>query len=208
MLLYCIRHGESCYNAQGRIQGQSDVPLSELGLRQSEAVAAALAGEGVEALYASPLRRAMQTAGPVADALQVEIRTDPRLMEVHAGVFQDKLRTDLEQLYPEEIARWQSGDPDFVIPGGESRRQLMHRGHEVFDEIRRTGHEQVVVVTHGGLLSAALKSLLEIPAEKHPFVFQNGSITRLEWTDGEVKLHALNQIDHLHQVGFSGRGDL
>jgi len=114
MLLYCIRHGESSYNAEGRVQGQSDVPLSELGLRQSAAVAAALADQRVDALYASPLRRAMQTAQPVAEALKQEIRTDPRLMEVHAGVFQDKLRTELDDLYPEEIARWRSGDPDFA----------------------------------------------------------------------------------------------
>ncbi|KKK94352.1 hypothetical protein LCGC14_2683730, partial [marine sediment metagenome] len=68
MLLYCIRHGESTYNAEGRIQGQSDVPLSELGRRQGEAVAAALRAEPVEAIYSSPLRRAMQTAEPLADA--------------------------------------------------------------------------------------------------------------------------------------------
>ena len=70
MIVYCIRHGESTYNAEGRIQGQSDVPLSQLGLRQSEAVAAALAGLPVEAIYSSPLERASQTAARVADALQ------------------------------------------------------------------------------------------------------------------------------------------
>jgi len=56
-------------------------------------------------------------------------------------------------------------------------------------------------------LAAALKALLEIPAEKHPFVFHNGSITQLELTDGVVKLHSVNQTDHLRQVGFGGRGD-
>ena len=129
MLLYCIRHGESCYNAEGRIQGQSDVPLSELGLRQSEAVAAALAEEAIEAVHASPLQRAMQTAEPVAQKLGLQIQTDPKLMEVHAGAFQDKLRVDLEEQYPEEMARWRSGDPDFPLPGGETRRQLMQRGY-------------------------------------------------------------------------------
>lgn len=208
MLLYCIRHGESCYNAEGRIQGQSDVPLSELGRRQGEAVAAALAGEPIEAIYASPLRRAMQTARPVADALKLEIHTDPRLMEVHAGVFQDKLRSELDELYPEELACWRSGDPDFAIPGGESRRDLMRRGHAVFDEIRRSGREQVAVVTHGGLLAAAMKALLEIPARRHPFVLHNGSISQLELTDGQVKLISVNRIDHLRDVGFAGRGDL
>ncbi len=208
MLLYCIRHGESSYNAEGRIQGQSDVPLSELGRRQSQAVAAALAGLPIEAIYASPLRRAMQTARPVAEQLKLEIETDPRLMEVHAGVFQDKLRVDLGQSYPSEYARWRSGDPDFAIPGGESRRDLMGRGREVFEEIGRGGHEQVAVVTHGGLFAAALKALLEIPAGKHPFLLHNGSISQLELTDGQVKLVSLNRVGHLRDVGFGGRGDL
>jgi probable phosphoglycerate mutase len=104
LLFYCVRHGESASNAAGRIQGQSDVPLSELGHRQSEAVAAALSGLPVAAVYASPLRRAMQTARPVAEELNLEIQTDPRLMEVHAGVFQEKLRSELEELYPEQFA--------------------------------------------------------------------------------------------------------
>ena len=208
MLLYCIRHGESSYNAEGRIQGQSDVPLSEMGRRQSEAVAKALAGLPIEAVHSSPLRRAMQTAQPVALALKLEIRTDPRLMEVHAGVFQDKLRSQLDELYPDEIARWRSGDPDFTIPGGESRRDLMRRGREVFEAIGRTGHGQVVVVTHGGLLTAAMKALLEIPAERHPFLLENGSISQLELGDGVVKLLSLNRVDHLREVGFGGRGDL
>jgi len=208
MLLYCVRHGESAYNAEGRIQGQSDVPLSELGQRQSRAVAAALSGLPVEAVYASPLRRAMQTAQPVAERLKLEIRTDRRLMEIHAGVFQEKLRGELDELYPAEYARWRSGDPDFAIPGGESRRDLMRRGREVFEEISRSGHGQVVVVTHGGLFAAAVKALLDIPAERHPFVLQNGSISQLELADGRVRLLSLNQVDHLRDVGYGGCGDL
>lgn len=208
MIVYCVRHGESCYNAEGRIQGQSDVPLSQLGHRQSRAVAAALAGLPVEAIYSSPLRRAMQTARPIAEVLKLAIRTDPRLMEVHAGEFQDRLRVDLEEQYPEAMARWRGGHPDFPLPGGETRRHLMKRGLEAFQQIAGGGQEQVVVVSHGGLLAAALKALLGIPAQRHPFVLDNGSITRLELCDGDVKLLCLNQVGHLRDVGFAGRGDL
>jgi probable phosphoglycerate mutase len=123
-------------------------------------------------------------------------------------VFQDRLRSELDGLYPEEYARWRSGDPDFAIPGGESRRDLMRRGGEIVEEIGRGGHQQVVVVSHGGLLAAALKALLGIPAGRHPFVLQNGSISQLELTDGQMKVISLNQVDHLRDVGFGGRGDL
>jgi len=208
MILYCVRHGESTYNSLGRIQGQADVPLSDLGLRQSEALAAALAEFPIEALYASPLRRAMQTAEPVAGALNLEVRTDRRLAEIHAGVFQDKLRSELPDLYPEQVARWRSGDPDFAIPGGESRRDLMRRGREVFEAIRRSGHRHVAVVSHGGLLSAAIKDLLEIPAGRHPFKLHNGSISQLYLGDGQMKLLSLNDVSHLREVGFTGLSDL
>ena len=208
MLLYCIRHGESTYNAEGRVQGQSDVPLSETGRRQGEAVAAALAGLPIEALYASPLRRALQTAQPVAEALGLPIQNDPRLKEVHAGVFQDRLRSELDQRFPEELARWQSGDPDYALPGGETRRRLMERGRAVFDAILQSGHERVAVISHGGLIAAAFKSLLEIPAGRHPFNLHNGSISQLAVADGQAKLLTLNQVEHLRGLGSGGLGDL
>ena len=208
MLFYCIRHGQSTYNALGRVQGQSDVPLSELGRRQAEAVAAALRGLPIEALYASPLRRAMQTAQPVAEALGLPIQTDPRLKEIHAGVFQDQVRSQLDELFPDQIARWRSGDPDFAIPGGESRRRLMERGREVFESLLGTGHQRVAVVSHGGLIAATFKSFLEIPAGRHPFDFHNGSISQLAVDGAAVKLLALNQTDHLRAVGSAALGDL
>ncbi len=208
MLLTLVRHGESAYNAEGRIQGQSDVPLSELGRRQSEAVADAVAGAPVEAIYSSPLRRALETAQPIAIRTGVPIATDPRLMEIDAGVFQNRLRTELPERYPEEYRRWLSGDPDFTIPGGESRRDLMVRGGDFLLAIREARHAHAVVVTHGGLLSAALKVLLDIPAHRHPFRLENGSISRIEWTDGSVKVLSLNETCHLHHVGLAGSGDL
>lgn len=210
MILYCVRHGESDYNAQGRIQGQSDVPvLSELGQRQSEAVAAALAGLPIEAIYASPLRRAVQTAEAIARVLHVPIRTDPRLREIHVGVFQDRLRSDLEKNHAEALAEWLSGAPDFVIPGGESRSQLARRGREALEAILRAGLAQAVVVAHGGVLVSTIKSLLGIPLQDPPLALENGSITTLAADgDGRVELLALNQVDHLAGAGRGGIGDL
>jgi broad specificity phosphatase PhoE len=209
MILYCIRHGQSVYNAEGRIQGQSNVPLSELGRRQSEALARALADLSVEAIYASPLRRAMQTAEVIAEALRLPVQTDPRLQEIDVGVFQDRLPAELAQLYPEELARWSSGDPDFVIPGGESRRQVGRRGREAFESIREAGPGQAVVVSHGRLLIETLKAIVDFPPEQQPHALHNGSITTLSFRrkDGAQAL-SLNRIDHLRGIGPGGQGDL
>ena len=209
MLLHCVRHGESLYNAEGRVQGQSDVPLSDLGRRQGEAAAGALAGLDIDALYSSPLRRAIQTAECVAARLGLEIRTDPRLKEVDAGVFQDKLRTDLAELYPEDLARWTSGDPDFTIPGGESRRALAQRGCQALEAIRQAGHERVAVVSHGRLLVVTLEAMADFPEGRSPESLQNGSITTLRFNaDGRAHVESINQVDHLADVGTAGRSDL
>jgi broad specificity phosphatase PhoE len=209
MLLYLIRHAESIFNAEGRIQGHANVPLSPLGRMQSEALAAALARLPVEAIYSSPLERARETAEPLARRLGREIRFEPRLIEINAGIFQGQRGDELDELFPEEMARWRSGDPDWTIPGGESRRDLMLRGRAAIDAILAEKHKLAVVVSHGGLISGAIKSLLEIPARRHPFVLENASISRLEIREGGVlKVLSLNQVDHLREVRLSGGGDL
>jgi probable phosphoglycerate mutase len=209
MLLYCIRHGESTYNAEGRIQGRLDVPLSDLGRRQSEAAAQALRGKPVEALYASTLRRAAQTAEIIGGVLGVTVRPEPRLMEIDVGVFQGHMPSELAKRYPEALAQWTSGDPEYVIPGGESRRQLAERGCAAFEAIRQAGHREVVVVAHGGIIVATIKLLRHISLADPPFSLENGSITTLHWNgDGRLHVVALNQIEHLRTVGLAGGGDL
>lgn len=210
MILYLVRHGESSYNAEGRIQGQSNTVLSPLGLRQSQALAANFRGQSIDAVYSSPLERAMQTARPLADALGLSVRTDDRLMEINAGVFQGLVWSEIDQRYPEAAAGWRTHDPDFRIPGGESRRDLMRRGEAAFQSIRETEFKQVVIVAHGGLLTAALKACLGIAAEHNPFMLYNASISMIEWTS-QFKLVTLNQLDHLRASGDDLRsrtGDL
>lgn len=209
MILYCVRHGESSFNAEGRVQGQLDVPLSEHGRRQSEAVARALAVEPVDAVYTSPLRRARETAEMVGAKLGLPVQADPRLVEIHAGVFQGLRWPEITERYPEAAARWKAGDPDFVVPEGESRRSLMTRGHAAFEAIRAGDQHRVLVVAHGGLIAAAFKALLGIPAERHPFRFYNGAISRLEWSS-HIKLITLNEVDHLRDLegGVGRTGDL
>jgi probable phosphoglycerate mutase len=201
MILYCVRHGESSYNLEGRLQGQSDEPrLSPLGQKHAEALAATLGQIEIDAIYASPLARAMETARPLAQALKLPIQTDDRLKEINIGVFQGTLAAELADRFPEDAARWRSQDPDFRIPGGESRRDLMKRAQAAFDEILASAHRQVAVVAHGGVLAAALKSLIGVPAERNPFMLYNGSISMLESTT-QIKLMTLNQIDHLRAAG-------
>ncbi len=210
MILYLVRHGQSLYNLERRIQGQADVALSPLGLRQGAAVAAALAKLPIDAVYSSPLRRAMETAEPVAAEHGLTIHTDDRLKEINAGVFQGLIWNEIEAQYPEAGRHWREQTPDYVIPGGESRNALAERGQAALEAIRAAGHEQVVVVAHGGVLAGGLKRLLRIPPELSPFSFYNASISRLVW-NGKLKLMTLNQTEHLQAAGLAvldSTGDL
>jgi probable phosphoglycerate mutase len=210
MILYLVRHGESAFNAEGRIQGQLDPPLSPLGLRQSQALASALAGQKIGVVYSSPLLRAMQTAAPLAKALGLVPQTDNRLLELNAGVFQGLTWAEINQRLPAEGNAWKSQNPDYRIPTGESRRDLMHRGQAALEAIREAGHSPAVIVAHGGLLTAALKALLGVPAERNPFTLYNASISQVDW-QSQFKLITLNQLDHLQAAGVDLRtrtGDL
>src|SRR4029078_8079287 len=102
MILYCVRHGETVFNSGGRIQGQLDTPLSELGQRQCLAITATFRGQPIEAVYSSPLQRALGSATRVADALGLQVRTDPRLMEINAGIFQGLTWDEIAIKYPED----------------------------------------------------------------------------------------------------------
>jgi broad specificity phosphatase PhoE len=206
MKLYCVRHGETEFNLAGRIQGQSDSRLSDLGRRQCLAVGEALADHGIEAVLASPLKRAFESAQIIADRLRLEVRPEPRLMEIHAGLFQGHTWDEIDAKFPAESVRWRSQDPDYRIPGGESRRDIMLRTREAFCAMREAGYRQALVVAHGGSLTAAFKALLEIPAERNPFSLLNGSLSTALW-DKDFKLLTLNETSHLREVS-AGVGDL
>jgi broad specificity phosphatase PhoE len=208
MKLHLIRHGESVYNAEGRIQGHADIPLSELGCRQAEAAAEALARQPMEAIFASPLRRAAQTAEIIAKRLGLPVQFDDRLKEIDVGIFQGKLHSELERLYPQEIARWRSEDMDYAVPGGESRRQILQRGRSAFESILAEGRENVAIISHGRILMTTIKSLLGMPLTKPPFSLQNGSITTLSYNEGNFELISLDSVEHLRDIGLSGSGDL
>jgi probable phosphoglycerate mutase len=210
MILYLVRHGESSFNAEGRVQGHLDTPLSPLGVRQSQALANAFRNIPIDAIYSSPLSRARNTAQAVSDLLRLPIAIDERLIEINAGVFQGHVWPEIDRNWSDAARAWKAQDPDFHIPDGESRRDLMRRAAAVLEDIHQRPHQQVLVVAHGGVLTAGLKALLNVPPERNPFTLYNGSINMADWS-AQFKLITLNQMDHLRVDGVELRsrtGDL
>ncbi|MEI8227474.1 MAG: histidine phosphatase family protein [Planctomycetota bacterium] len=213
MLQYLIRHGESVSNVEERVQGQADVDLSELGRRQAarvaarsrELVASAPGNDAPWEIWSSPLKRARHTAEMIAAAVGLPLHIEERLCELHAGIFQGHLWADLETQFPEAVAQWRSGDVDYQIPGGESRAQLAARGHEALQALAARNVSGMIVVAHGGVLTAALGSLLGrahpllASAAQRPFTklpaLANASLTLLEWPG--PRLISFNETAHL-----------
>lgn len=152
-LLCLIRHGETAWNTEGRIQGQLDIPLSEAGLAQARALARALKRGRFRAIHSSDLLRVRQTAAPAAARLTLPVALDPDLRERHYGSFQSITYQEAAARFPERYARFRAHDLEFDFDGGESLRAFAARVEACIERIAaRHPGEEVLVFTHGGVL--------------------------------------------------------
>jgi probable phosphoglycerate mutase len=200
--LIAVRHGETSWNALGKQQGQLDTDLSELGIAQAEAVAEALAEQSIDLLYSSDLGRAMQTAEIIARRLALEILTDSRLRERHLGIIQGLTMAEFRERHPREYSLYRGGDPDYVIPEGESVRQRAERAVVCAEELaaRHTG-KQILLVTHGGIVESLLRHTLGIDlASPRSFSLFNGSLNSFSVSDGRWQLDSWGDIHHLRHL--------
>jgi broad specificity phosphatase PhoE len=147
-LILC-RHGETDWNVEGRYQGQDDPPLNGQGVAQARQLAEELRDVGLEVLYSSPLRRALQTAEVVATTLGLPLNVDRRLMEIHQGDWQGRLRAEIAARYPALFRRWQSEPWAVTPPGGENLARVQSRVYAALDEILTCHPDDCVgLVTH------------------------------------------------------------
>jgi probable phosphoglycerate mutase len=172
-----VRHGQTEWNVQTRIQGQGDSTLTADGRAQARALSERLSGERFDALISSDLGRASATAQAIADRCGHPIILDARLRERHFGAGQGMTYEEVDRAYPGAFARIRNVDPDFVIPGGESRRQFHDRVVAAMDSLAsRHDGQTIVVVTHGGVLATFFRHVHDIPLDvAHPIAITNAS---------------------------------
>lgn len=150
--IWLARHGRTAYNLERRFQGQTAVPLDEVGRAQAAELAANAQGHGFVSLWCSPLQRARETAEVVGEALGLEPREDARLMETDTGDWTDRLFADVEREQPELYAAYHETDPGFRFPGGESLREQMERVIAAAVDITHSGTLPALVVCHRGVI--------------------------------------------------------
>jgi probable phosphoglycerate mutase len=197
--ILAVRHGETEWNRNTRIQGHTDIPLNARGRRQAELLAHALRDEPIAAFYASDLSRAMETAQAVASTHGKTVATHPGLRERAFGRFEGQTWTNLEAQWPEDALAWRTRVPDFAPAGGESLLQLRERVVSTLDElVARHPGEQVMVVAHGGVLDILYRAAtrLELQAPRS-WDLSNTAINRLLWSPEGLGLVGWADTTHL-----------
>jgi probable phosphoglycerate mutase len=197
--LCVIRHGETAWNAEGRVQGQTDVPLSAQGAAQALALAAALAGERFAALYTSDLARVRQTAAPAARVLGLAPRLEAALRERHYGKFETLTYAEARERYPLDFARFKAKEPGYDFESGESLARFSRRALACVATIaRRHAGEQVLVFTHGGVLEMVRRHALGIGlTAPRDFEIPNAAINWIEVSATEWRVQAWGERGHL-----------
>jgi 2,3-bisphosphoglycerate-dependent phosphoglycerate mutase len=197
--LIVVRHGETVWNRERRMQGTTDTPLSDVGRSQAQAVGRRLAGEDFSALYASDLARARETASIIAGHSGRKLVVDARLRERRFGIFEGLTAGEIEQRFPEEHARFISRDPDYEVPGGECARRFTERCLGCLSEIAgRHRGEEIVVVTHGLVLDSLYRAAQGLGhGERRPVPLINASLNFFDHGAGRWRLVLWGDVTHL-----------
>ena len=180
--LCLVRHGETAWNAEHRVQGQLDVPLNAVGLAQALAAAKVLGAERFDAVYSSDLSRAQQTAQPTASLLSLQILPEKDLRERHYGIFERLTYAEVRQKFPEDYARFDAREPDYDFRAGESLRDFSARSIAVLERIAGAhAGQSLLVFTHGGVLDELYRFITGLPMRApRNFRIPNCGINRVE----------------------------
>ena len=197
--IIAIRHGETAWNVDARIQGHLDIPLSANGRWQAQQLANALSDEAITAIYSSDLARAWETAQFIGQVQGVPVIKVAALRERDFGDFEGKTFAEIEVLLPEQSMRWRKRDPEFYPAGGESLIALRSRVLQAAEQMAaQHPGEQIALVGHGGVLDVLYRAAtrLDIQASR-TWALGNAAINRLLWTPEGFTLVGWADTQHL-----------
>ena len=201
MKIYIIRHGQTDWNVEGKIQGRQDIPLNAAGKMQAQALAKGMENRPITAIYSSPQLRAMETAQAIAAAQNVPIHTLPQLVEIGYGNWEGRRAEDILTTDRELYESWWQHPATVAPPGGETLNQVDSRCQEAWNIIRRDIEGDTAVVAHGGTLAHFIVHLVKGQPEAKEIVVSNVSITTIDYDPGTntCRLVELNDCRHLDE---------
>ena len=193
-----IRHGETEWNSQKRMQGHSNSDLSSVGQAQIQALGQWMKNVPFDLIYSSDSMRAKQTAEAITQFSGHELQFDQRLREKNLGVFEGLTSEEARERHPEVFRLFKTAGSKYVIDEGESTQQLQDRALEIVDEIRiKHLEERVLLVTHGGFIRVVMKHSLGLSLETPTrFLIRNTGVFRLVWEDKWI-VSQMGGVSHL-----------
>lgn len=200
MNIYLVRHGQTDYNKNGRFQGTTDVDLNELGKKQAELIAKRLQDKGIEAVYASNLKRVVQTAELISRYTNADIITREELREIDMGEWECLNLVQIKDKYSSYYKEWSKHTEDLPYPGGERGGDVERRALKVIEEIMGKGYEEPVIVTSGGTIRALLSSFMGLGQEKRFLIDTDNcglSIVRYDIQNERYYIKCINDTSHL-----------
>ena len=196
--IIAIRHGETDWNVQTRIQGHMDIDLNTTGLWQAAQLHLGLAHEEIAQVYTSDLSRAQRTAQAFAGVLKLPLHIEQDLRERHFGIYEGLTWRELEERHPSEALAWRSREPHWTPPEGESLDMLRHRIVGVVSRLAAKHRgQQIAIVTHGGVLDILYRvATHQLDQSPRTWSLGNTFINRLLWS--QEGLHLVGWADNAH----------
>lgn len=204
MKLLLTRHGQTDWNIAQRFQGQSDVPLNEVGRQQANALAGRLSTQPIDLVYASDLQRALETANIIVrkSDCQSDLRLDSRLREMDFGEWEGLTYKEIKQSDPSALAAWKADISTTAAPNGETLEQLVKRAQSVLNDLLENCKDKtVLLVSHGGVLQSLICLALKLDSTMYwQFHISPASLSEISFYPAGAIVNLLNDTSHLENI--------
>ncbi|HIE38046.1 MAG TPA: histidine phosphatase family protein [Anaerolineae bacterium] len=199
-----IRHGQTAWNREARFRGQTDIPLDETGIHQAQLTGEYVAARWpLAAVYASPMRRAMQTAKAVADLQNLSVQPLEGLLDIHFGKLQGMAVADAKARYPELLQAWRAAPQTVRFPDGEGLDEVRRRCTAALRQVvSRHPEETVAMVAHTVVNRVLLCAVLDLDNDHFWHLEQDTcAVNQIEWNGAQYRLTLMNDTSHLWRAG-------
>jgi len=201
-LIYLVRHGETEWNQEKIFRGRKDIPLSQKGRKEAEALAKALSQERIQFIYSSPLKRAIETAKPLADRLNLSVQICEGFIDLDFGDWEGKSVKEVEKNYPELFKIWEKAPEKIVFPNGESLKLARERAMKALQKVAEENPEKIgAVISHRVICKLAVLSAIGANESNFWRLQQDlACYNLLEWTGRNWIVRLVNETGHLKDV--------